>query len=154
MLEACQELWPAQDGLVAAAAVADQRPQTCAPEKVKKSAGLETLVLERTPDVLASLSASRGPGQWLLGFAAESEAHVPNATAKLHMKRLDGILVNDIGGGRAFGTQANTLIPITASGQSEPLGPLPKDQLARAVARWWGDWLEGKPAAPGGSHGS
>jgi phosphopantothenoylcysteine decarboxylase/phosphopantothenate--cysteine ligase len=91
MLEASLALWPEQDGLVAAAAVADQRPQTCAPEKVKKGEGPETLVLVRTPDVLATLSASRGRDQWLLGFAAESEAHVPNATAKLHMKHLDGI---------------------------------------------------------------
>jgi len=144
MLEASLELWPAQDGLVAAAAVADQRPQTCATEKVKKGPGLETLVLERTPDVLATLSASRGGRQWLLGFAAESEAHVPNATAKLHMKHLDAILVNDIGSGRAFGLQANTLIPITASGQGGPLGPLPKAELAQAVVRWWGDWLQGK----------
>ena len=144
MLEACQALWPDQDGLVAAAAVADQRPQTCAQEKVKKGLGPETLVLVRTPDVLSTLSANRGRDQWLLGFAAESEAHVPNATAKLHMKHLDGILVNDIRGGKGFGLQANVLIPITTSGQAESLGPLPKDQLAQAVVRWWGDWLGGK----------
>jgi phosphopantothenoylcysteine decarboxylase/phosphopantothenate--cysteine ligase len=144
MLEACLERWPDQDGLVAAAAVADQRPQSCAKEKVKKGEGPEQLTLVRTPDVLATLSASRRDGQWLLGFAAESEAHVPNATAKLHMKHLDGILVNDVGGGQGFGLQANTLIPITVSGQGEPLGPLPKDQLAQAVVRWWGDWLATK----------
>ena len=144
MLEASLELWPAMDGLVAAAAVADQRPQACAPEKVKKGDGAESLVLVRTPDVLATLSAGRRPGQWLLGFAAESEAHVPNAAAKLHMKHLDGILVNDIGGGRAFGLQPNTLLPLTASGQGAPLGPLPKDLLAQAVVRWWGDWLAAK----------
>jgi phosphopantothenoylcysteine decarboxylase/phosphopantothenate--cysteine ligase len=144
MLEASLEKWPEQDGLVAAAAVADQRPQFCAPEKVKKGEGPETVVLVRTPDVLATLSARRRPSQWLLGFAAESEAHVPNATAKLHMKHLDGILVNDIGGGKGFGHQANVLIPITASGQGEPLGPLPKDKLALAVVRWWGDWLGAK----------
>jgi phosphopantothenoylcysteine decarboxylase/phosphopantothenate--cysteine ligase len=144
MLEACQALWPEMDGLVAAAAVADQRPETCAPEKVKKGQGPETVVLVRTPDVLATLSASRGIGQWLLGFAAESEAHAANATAKLHMKSLDGILVNDVGAGKAFGAQANTLVPITAEGASQPLGPLPKDQLAQAVAGWWGDWLSAK----------
>jgi len=144
MLEACQALWPEMDGLVAAAAVADQRPASFAPEKVKKGPGPETLTLVRTPDVLATLSAGRGPGQWLLGFAAESEAHAANASAKLHMKHLDGILVNDIGGGRGFGPQANTLIPITAAGQGEPLGPLPKDRLARAVVAWWGDWLAAK----------
>jgi len=144
MLEASLGLWPDMDGLVAAAAVADQRPETCAPEKVKKGPGPETLTLVRTPDVLATLSAQRKPGQWLLGFAAESEAHLPNASAKLHMKRLDGILVNDVGHGKAFGPQANTLIPLTADGQGDPLGPLPKDQLAQAVVRWWGDWLAAK----------
>lgn len=141
MLEACQEVWPAMDGFVAAAAVADQRPEACAPEKVKKAEGPETLTLVRTPDVLATLSKAKAPGQWLLGFAAESEAHVPNATVKLAQKRLDGVLVNDVGGGRAFGHQANTLLPLTAAGPAAPLGPLPKDQLARAVAQWWGDWL-------------
>jgi len=144
MLEACLAVWPAMDGLVAAAAVADQRPQACAPEKVKKGDGPETLVLVRTPDVLATLSAGRRPGQWLLGFAAESEAHLPNAAAKLHLKHLDGILVNDVGGGRGFGLQPNTLLPLTGAGQGEPLGPLPKDQLAQAVVRWWGDWLAAK----------
>ncbi len=144
MLEACQALWPDQDGLVAAAAVADQRPQTCAKEKGKKSEGPEQLILVRTPDVLATLSAQRREGQWLVGFAAESEAHVPNATAKLHMKHLDGILVNDVGGGRGFGFQANTLLPVTAEGQGQPLGPLPKDQLAKAVVAWWGGRLGGK----------
>ena len=144
MLEACQALWPDQDGLVAAAAVADQRPQTCAPEKVKKGEGPEQLTLVRTPDVLATLSAQRRDGQWLVGFAAESEAHVPNATAKLHMKHLDGILVNDVGGGKGFGFQANTLLPVTAEGQGQPLGPLPKDQLAKAVVAWWGGRLSGQ----------
>jgi phosphopantothenoylcysteine decarboxylase/phosphopantothenate--cysteine ligase len=141
MLEACRTLWPSQDGLVAAAAVADQRPEACAPEKVKKGEGPELLTLVRTPDVLATLSAERRAGQWLLGFAAESEQHLANGTAKLHAKRLDAILVNDVGGGRAFGDQGNTLIPITTAGQAEPIGPLPKEKLAQAVVRWWGDWL-------------
>jgi len=141
MLEACLALWPAMDGFVAAAAVADQRPDSCAPEKVKKREGPETLTLVRTPDVLATLSGLKAGHQWLLGFAAESEEHVPNAIVKLKKKHLDGVLVNDVGGGRAFGHQANTLLPVTAAGVAEPLGPLPKDQLAQAVARWWGDWL-------------
>lgn len=141
MLEACQALWPEQDGLVAAAAVADQRPEAIAPEKVKKGEGPERLTLVRTPDVLATLSAGRRAGQWLLGFAAESEHHLANGTAKLQAKKLDGILVNDVGGGKAFGDQGNTLIPITAAGQAEPIGPLAKEPLAKAVVHWWGDWL-------------
>jgi phosphopantothenoylcysteine decarboxylase/phosphopantothenate--cysteine ligase len=144
MLEACLEAWPAMDGFVAAAAVADQRPEVCAPEKVKKADGPELLTLVRTPDVLATLSGVKQPGQWLLGFAAESTEHVPNATVKLQKKRLDGVLVNDVGGGKGFGHQANTLLPVTTSGVAQPLGPLPKDQLALAAARWWGDWLSAR----------
>ena len=141
MLEACQGLWPEMDGLVAAAAVADQRPASCAAEKVKKGDGPETLTLVRTPDVLATLSAARIRPQWLLGFAAETEGHLQHALGKLRSKGLDGILMNDISAGRGFGAQANTLLPITAEGPGEPLGPLPKDALAQAVARWWGDQL-------------
>ena len=141
MLEACQEFWPHMDGLVAAAAVADQRPEVCAPEKVKKVEGPETLVLVRTPDVLATLAAARRSGQWLVGFAAESEGHLANATAKLQRKHLDAILVNDVAAGRGFGPQANTLTPVTAAGAQAPLGPLAKDQLAQAVVQWWADQL-------------
>lgn len=137
MLEACQARWAGAAGLVGAAAVADQRPETYAPEKVKKQEGPEALTLVRTPDILATLGASKGPGQWILGFAAESEGHEAHAAAKLAKKNLDAVLVNDIAQGRGFGAQANTLTPILPAGSQEPLGPLPKAELARAVVAWW-----------------
>ncbi|WP_243301632.1 bifunctional phosphopantothenoylcysteine decarboxylase/phosphopantothenate--cysteine ligase CoaBC [Geothrix oryzisoli] len=142
MLAACEARWPQADGLVGAAAVADQRPETLAAEKVKKGEGPETLVLVRTPDILATLAAAKRPGQWLLGFAAESENHLAHAAAKLQKKGLDAVLVNDIQGGRAFGAQANTLTPVTAQGPLAPIGPLDKDALARAVVQWWSRQLE------------
>ncbi len=141
MLEACQRLWPGCQGLIASAAVADQRPEGCAAEKVKKQEGPETLVLVRTPDILGALAASRKPGQWVVGFAAESEHHVAHAQGKLARKGLDAILVNDISQGRGFGAQANQLTPITASGIGQPLGPLPKERLAIAVVAWLEDLL-------------
>lgn len=145
MLEACLARWADSDGLVAAAAVADQRPEAVSPEKVKKGDGPETLVLVRTPDILAQLSAARRPDQWVLGFAAESENHLDHALAKLKKKGLDAVLVNDIQGGRGFGAQANTLTPLTAQGPHPPLGPLAKDQLAQAVVQWWAQRLEARP---------
>lgn len=145
MLEACQARWAEADGLVAAAAVADQRPEAPSAEKVKKGDGPETMVLVRTPDILASLSASRRPDQWVLGFAAESEHHLEHATAKLKKKGLDAVLVNDVQGGRAFGAQANTLTPVTAQGAHPPIGPLAKDQLARAVVQWWSHRMDLRP---------
>jgi phosphopantothenoylcysteine decarboxylase / phosphopantothenate---cysteine ligase len=142
MLAACQACWADADGLVAAAAVADQRPEQTAAEKAKKGEGSETLVLVRTPDILATLAAARRPDQWVIGFAAESEHHLEHAAAKLKKKGLDAVLVNDVQAGRAFGPQANTLTPITPQGAHHPLGPLPKDQLARAVVQWWDQRLE------------
>ena len=143
MLEACRAAWPDMDGLVAAAAVADQRPESTSPEKVRKQEGPENVVLLRTPDILATLAAERGPGQWAEGFAAESSGHMENAAGKLARKGLDAVLVNDISGGRGFGEQENTLVPITAEGAGTPLGPLPKDELARQVVAWWGERLLG-----------
>lgn len=141
MLAACKKVWPDMDGLVAAAAVADQKPEAYASQKVKKQDGPETITLVRTPDVLGTLSSKKREGQWLLGFAAESEDHVAKAQAKLHKKDLDAVLVNDISGGKGFGFQPNTLTPVTADGPQAPLGPAPKDELAHAVVAWWDEWL-------------
>ena len=137
MLKACESWWPSCAGVFAAAAVADQRPERIAAEKVKKTDGPETLALVRTPDILAALSAVKRHGQWLVGFAAESERHQDHASEKLRRKELDAVLVNDIQGGRGFGVQENALTPVTAEGAEAPLGPLPKPQLAKAAVAWW-----------------
>jgi phosphopantothenoylcysteine decarboxylase / phosphopantothenate---cysteine ligase len=147
MLEACQARWADSDGLVAAAAVADQKLETPSPEKVKKGQGTETVTLVRTPDILASLSAARRADQWVLGFAAESQNHLGNAMAKLKAKGLDAVLVNDIQGGRAFGAQANTLTPVTLLGPHPPMGPLSKEHLAQAVVQWWVKQMEIRESA-------
>ena len=144
MLAACRELWPRMEGCFAAAAVADQRPERRFEQKVKKQEGPETLVLLRTPDILATLSTEKRPGQWLVGFAAESEQHAVNAETKLKRKGLDAVLVNDIADGKGFGLQPNTLLPVTAEGPQPPLGPLPKDGLARAVVAWWAERLQSR----------
>ncbi len=141
MMSACAELWPRMDGCIAAAAVADQRPETIAGEKVKKGDGPENLVLVRTPDILLNLGAQKREGQWLLGFAAESEHHIDHAHGKLMKKKLDAVFVNDISNGKAFGDQENTLTPVVAQGPQAALGPLPKDRLAQALVGWWAERL-------------
>ena len=57
----------------------------------------------------------------------------------------DAVLVNDVQDGKGFGAQANTLTPLTAQGAHPPIGPLSKDQLARAVVQWWAQRLETRP---------
>jgi phosphopantothenoylcysteine decarboxylase/phosphopantothenate--cysteine ligase len=94
---------------IATAAVADWRPAETHASKVKKTGGVQTLALERNPDILAALG-ERKNGMFLVGFAAETDAHEANAREKLARKHLDAIAVNDVAGGRGFGTGENSYV--------------------------------------------
>jgi phosphopantothenoylcysteine decarboxylase/phosphopantothenate--cysteine ligase len=81
---------------IGAAAIADYRPAERAAQKIKKSNESITLTLERTPDVLSQVAASRANGMLVVGFAAETENVLGNARAKLQSKKLDAIVANDV----------------------------------------------------------
>jgi len=110
------------DVLVATAAVSDWRPAHRADQKVKKEdpAADAPLALLRTPDVLA-LAAERGRGlarrPLIVGFAAETENVVENATAKLLRKGLDLIVANDVSRSDAgFGVDTNSVVIVDRAG--------------------------------------
>ena len=81
---------------IGAAAIADYRPAQRAEQKIKKSEESITLTLERTPDVLSQVAASRANGMLVIGFAAETENVIENARKKLRRKKLDAIIANDV----------------------------------------------------------
>ncbi len=81
---------------IGAAAIADYRPAQKARQKIKKTNDSITLALERTPDVLAHVSASRANGMLVVGFAAETENVLDHAREKLRTKNLDAIVANDV----------------------------------------------------------
>ena len=81
---------------IGAAAIADYRPVQRAEQKIKKSNDSITLTLERTPDVLSQVAASRTNGMLVIGFAAETENVLDNAREKLRAKKLDAIVANDV----------------------------------------------------------
>jgi phosphopantothenoylcysteine decarboxylase/phosphopantothenate--cysteine ligase len=81
--------------IVKAAAVADYRPVTVSPQKLKRSGRL-TLELAPTEDILAEVVRRRRPGQLIVGFAAETENSMENGRAKLLKKGADAIVVNDV----------------------------------------------------------
>jgi phosphopantothenoylcysteine decarboxylase/phosphopantothenate--cysteine ligase len=120
------------DIAIASAAVADWRPVERFSEKVKKHDGLESLALERTPDILAELGRRKN-GTFLVGFAAETEAVEAHALEKLRAKHLDAIAVNDVSHERGFGTGENELVVLWNDGR-EALGRASKRELA---ARLW-----------------
>ena len=89
------------DILIMSAAVADARPLQPSTEKIKKG-HLEIIELAQNPDLLAGLAARKGK-QVIVGFAAETKDHLPEARRKLEAKGLDLIYVNDVSGGAIFG---------------------------------------------------
>jgi len=124
------------DAVVMAAAVADYRPEARSGSKVKKApgAGPEPVRLVENPDILRELAASRSrPGQVLVGFAAETEDLLRNGQAKLAAKGCDLLVVNQVGGGLAFGTEDNEAIVLAADGGQTTIPRGPKEVLADMV---------------------
>jgi len=99
---------------IGAAAIADYRPAQRAEQKIKKSEDQITLTLERTPDVLSEVAASRQNGMLVIGFAAETENVLENARDKLQRKNLDAIVANDVTReGSGFDSATNVITIIT-----------------------------------------
>lgn len=148
MLAATLDATDGCDLFVASAAVADQRPSVRAPQKVKKGPGSETLVLERTPDILATVSA-RVAGQAkrpvLVGFAAETERVEEHAREKLARKGLDLIVANDVSApGAGFGTATNEVLIIGRDAAVEQLPMQQKSAVAHAILDRAGRLLAGR----------
>ncbi|MFE4515488.1 bifunctional phosphopantothenoylcysteine decarboxylase/phosphopantothenate--cysteine ligase CoaBC [Kitasatospora sp. NPDC056783] len=124
------------DAVVMAAAVADFRPAEYAAGKIKKVEGVEQppVVLVRNPDVLAELSAHRArSGQLVVGFAAETDDVLANGRAKLARKGCDLLVVNEVGNGKAFGTDVNEAVVLGADGSETAVPVGPKEALADVV---------------------
>lgn len=107
MYQACHEVFNSADIVIGAAAVADYRPKVVADQKIKKNDEEFTIVLEKNPDILASLGAIK-TNQFLVGFALETENEVEYAKSKLKKKNLDLIVLNSLNDkGAGFGKPTN-----------------------------------------------
>ncbi len=133
MFAAVQTATATADALIMAAAVSDYRVAHPAEQKIKKrdatAQGL-TIELVANPDILAETQ-----GDFLkVGFAAESEDLLANATQKLHKKNLDLIVANDItGAGSGFGSDTNRVILLGRDAEPEQLPVLPKREVADRI---------------------
>jgi phosphopantothenoylcysteine decarboxylase / phosphopantothenate---cysteine ligase len=123
------------DVVVMAAAVADYRPETRSDSKIKKSGGARPpLRLVQNPDILAELSGHRArPGQVIVGFGAETGDVLANGRAKLAAKGCDLLVVNQVGGGLAFGTSDNEAVVLAADGSETRVPRGPKEVLADVI---------------------
>jgi len=117
-----------------AAAVADFRPTEVRPQKIKKEQGPPTLRLEPTRDILSEIAGRRRPDQIVVGFAAETDHVVENATAKLQAKHLDLVVANDVTQeGAGFETDTNIVTILFADGRRKPLERMSKLDVAHRL---------------------
>jgi phosphopantothenoylcysteine decarboxylase/phosphopantothenate--cysteine ligase len=118
---------------VAAAAVADYRAGQPADQKIKKSAATLSLELVRNPDIVGD-ARQRFPDAFIAGFAAETQNVAEHAAEKLARKGLDLIAANEVGAGRGFDVDHNTLLVLWSDGRRS-IGPADKTEVARALAQ-------------------
>ena len=135
MLQAVQSILPV-DVAVCAAAVADWRMASVHDQKMKKttSGSLPNLEFAENPDILADLSKGVHRPRLVVGFAAETEYIVKNATAKRLRKGCDWIVANDVSSDTGvMGGQKNTVTLIDDSG-AEAWDEMPKEAVAKRLA--------------------
>jgi len=121
--------------LFMAAAVADYRPRQAAERKLKKSSAGTTLELVPTVDILGTLGDHPRRSQVLvIGFAAETDDLLANATDKLRRKGLDLIVLNDVGApGVGMGADDNAVTVLDAGGVVLSVARSPKLEVARRL---------------------
>ena len=126
------------DIAICAAAVADWRAAEEATQKLKKQNQVETeLKLALNPDILATI-AKPGPKRptLVIGFAAETENLLENATAKRRSKGADWIVANDVWPGTGAMGGDHTQVHLVTGASVEDWPPLSKDETAaRLLAR-------------------
>jgi phosphopantothenoylcysteine decarboxylase/phosphopantothenate--cysteine ligase len=129
MAEASLSHFPQSTIVIMAAAVSDLRPRTASKRKIKKEDVRITIETERTRDILKEMG-KRKKGQFLVGFALETDDIVKNAQKKLEEKNLDLIAANDP---RALGAEISQITLIDKDRQVETLPPLSKGEVANRI---------------------
>ncbi len=133
MLEACFSEYHNVDVVIGAAAPSDFRPKKASRVKIKKAEAELVLELEPTEDILATLGREKG-NRILVGFAAESENLLRNATLKIEAKNLDFICANQVGlPDRGFSSETNQVTLVYPNGGTEVLKLAHKKQIADSI---------------------
>ncbi|MFT5891482.1 MAG: phosphopantothenoylcysteine decarboxylase/phosphopantothenate--cysteine ligase [Dokdonia sp.] len=130
MYEAVHKVYDQCDIAIAAAAVADYKPAHVAEQKIKKNDDTFTIHLVKTKDILASMGEKK-QGQFLVGFALETENEEENALKKLKKKNLDAIVLNSLRDkGAGFKTKTNKITFIDKGGSITPYDLKSKKEVA------------------------
>ena len=135
MLEAVNGHFEESDVSIFTAAVSDYRPANPYGRKLKKGeddGALSSIELVENPDILATMAAKKHVGQFIVGFAAETENVERNARAKMERKGADMVVANLVGDGLAFGADENAVTIVTGD-DSISFNTMPKQELAHRI---------------------
>jgi len=135
MFEAVKREFATSDYLVMAAAVADFKPVNVAEQKIKKS-NKDTFVVEmvKNPDILKEMGKIKTDKQVIIGFCAESENLLNNATKKLQEKNVDFIIANDISRSDiGFNSNDNEVTILAKDATTVALPKMSKQDVAKNI---------------------
>ena len=141
MFDAVHRHLDGRDILVMCAAVADYKPASVSPQKIKKTGSDLTLELTPTRDILASLPQDRQ--RLVVGFAAETNDVEINAKKKLRAKNCDLIVANDVSA-RDTGMESdeNAVTILFRDGETKKISRAPKKIIARELVKIFCDARE------------
>ena len=136
MLCTCKKYFADCDILIMSAAVSDVRPKNKIDHKAKKNEIDLNPQLERTPDILLTLSKEKGD-KVLVGFAAETQNVLDYAKGKLEQKNLDAIVTNNVStSATGFASDDNKIDLILRSGEVIDFKKASKKELAKLLIKF------------------
>jgi phosphopantothenoylcysteine decarboxylase/phosphopantothenate--cysteine ligase len=110
MYNACLDLFATVDIAIMSAAVADYTPVSPSKQKIKKKEAVFSMELAKTKDILKTLGEQKKAGQFLVGFALETNNEKGFALEKLKEKNADMIVLNSLNdAGAGFGHDTNKI---------------------------------------------
>lgn len=143
MLDATLQLLPA-DIAIMVAAVADWRVAQQSDEKIKKKKGssVPSLTLLENPDILKTVGHHKDRPEIVVGFAAETENLIDNATSKLKRKRADFIVANDVSPETGIMGGDKNRVKIISRNNVDDWPDMPKNKVAEKLAGLVAEKLE------------
>lgn len=136
MLEKINLYFDDADVLIKAAAPSDYKPTHFSDKKIKKEIGKDIMEIdfEKNPDIAAYFGAKKKKNQLIVGFAAETDDLLENASKKIQTKNLDFIIANDVTmEGAGFEVDTNIVSIIYKDGTIENLPIMEKSELAKII---------------------
>ncbi len=121
------------DIIIKVAAVADYKPLDPKTSKIKKKENIKDLsiLMTQNPDILKLLGKKKTKGQFLVGFAAETDDLEKNARLKIKKKNLDMIAANIVGSSDSgFKADTNKVKLFFRDGSSFDIPLMEKDKVA------------------------